>query len=227
MRRSSFVRPGWAAAAALLAAPAFADVQVALRDGRVDVAARSAPLAEVLDRLARQTQMQVTYEGAPPRQLVTAIVQSATPAQAVLSVLEGLGVNYALQLDATGQQVTTLLLIAPRSGSAPARPLTETPAVRVPPPPPTDDEPVVEEEEPVPADTRERPFRPGRERMERPGLFEPVAPGPPPVPAPVPAPAPSYPVSPFAPVAPPVQQVAPAPAPAPGTPTPPAQPDES
>src|SRR5687768_12723182 len=100
------------------ALPAAAEVNVAVNDGRVDLSARSAPLSDVLDRLARQTAMQVTYEGAPPRNLVTAALQSATPVQAVLSVLEGLGLNYALQLDRTGRQVRTLLLVS-RTGGPP------------------------------------------------------------------------------------------------------------
>ena len=214
----------------LLAGTASAEVQVALRDGRVDVAARSAPLSEVLDRLARQTHMQVTYEGAPPRQLVTATVEAATPAQAVVSVLEGLGVNYALQLDPTGREVRTLLLIAPKTGSAPARPAGEAPAVRVPPPSTDDDDAaIVDEDEvaPAPEMRPDRPdrFRPGRDRMERPGVFEPGAPSQV-QPPPLNVPAPAYPVSPFAPVAPPVQQVAPPPTTTtPTSPQPP--PDES
>lgn len=239
MRRLSFVRIAWAVP--LLAAPASAEVQVALRDGRVDVAARSAPLSEVLDRLARQTHMEVTYDGAPPRQLVTATVQAATPAEAVVSVLEGLGVNYALQLDPTGQQVNKLLLIAPKSGGAPAaRPAADGPTPR-PPAAPDEDDPAVVEDDDQPAapapEMRERPdrFRPGRDRMERPGPFEPGAPVQPAVPGQVPGPGaapavvapmptPSYPVSPFAPVAPPPVQQAPA-APNPQPPPNP-QPDE-
>ena len=210
MGRQARVRLGLIAGVAMLAAgPARAEVTVAVNDGRVDLTARSAPLSDVLDRLARQIQMQVTYDGAPPRHLVTAAVQAATPAQAVLSVLEGLGVNYALQLDRTGAQVTTLLLITtPPSGAAPAR-AAVTPAARVPPPPPPpdelEDEPMLDEDEPAvegrperPADRLER-MRRGRERPDRPGVFEPAAPSEA-VPGPGAVPTPAYPVSPFAPV---------------------------
>jgi hypothetical protein len=212
----------------LLAGSARAEVQVALRDGRVDVAARSAPLSEVLDQLGKQTRMEVTYDGAPPRQLVTATVEAATPAQAVLAVLEGLAVNYALQLDASGREVRSLLVIAPKGGSAPARPAAAAPAARVPPPVDDEEPPIVEEDEPPPAPEMrpERPdrFRPGRdrERMERPGAFDPAAPSQAPA-VTTPIPTPAYPVSPFAPVAPPpIQQLAPPP---PSTPPQP-QPDE-
>jgi hypothetical protein len=230
MRRGFAHGLALAAPLALLAGPVSAEVQIALREGKVDLSAHSAPLNEVLDRLARQTHMEITYEGAPPRQLVTATVQAATPAQTVLSVLEGLGVNYALQLDATGQQVLTLLMIAPKTGAAPARPAVAEGAVpRLTPAPPDDDEPaIVDEDEPVPTEGRpERPnrFRPGRDPMERPGAFDPAAPSQaqPVVPA---MPAPAYPVSPFAPTAPPVQQIAPPAVTAPNVPPPPA-PDEN
>ncbi|HEY7512767.1 MAG TPA: hypothetical protein VIG50_21075 [Vicinamibacteria bacterium] len=236
MPRPAIVRCAWLGGLALLAAPLSAEVQVAVRDGRLDVTARSAPLSEVLDRMARQTQMRVTYEGAPPRQLVTATVQAATPALAVLSVLEGLGVNYALQLDATGQEVRTLLLIAAKGGSVPARPAPDPPAPRMmaPPPPIEDDEAMDDDEEPVavPENRPDRPFRPARERMERPGgLFEPPAPTPgqgaPAVNVPaIVMPGPVYPVSPFAPVAPPIQQALPIPNLPVPPPPPQPQPDE-
>jgi hypothetical protein len=197
--------------------PAAAEVNVAVSDGRVNLSARSAPLADVLDRLARQIAMEVTYEGAPPRNLVTAVFQAATPAQAVLSVLEGLGLNYAIQLDRTGRQVRTLLLVSRTGGSAmpvgaPALP----PSVRPPAPPPdeSDEEPMVEEDEPA---VEVRPERPGHRmgrpgRPVRPGVFEPSIPSAMPFPAPS-APRPAYPVSPFAPVA-------PTPGPAPAVPPP-------
>jgi hypothetical protein len=225
MGRFRSSRLAWTAPLVLLAGSARAEVQVALRDGRVDVAARSAPLSEVLDRLGQQTRMEVTYDGAPPRQLVTATVEAATPAQAVLAVLEGLGVNYALQLDASGREVRSLLVIAPKTGSAPARPAAPAPAARVLPPMDDEEPPVVEEDEPVPTnEVRPRPdrFRPGRDRMERPGAFEPAAPSQAPA-VTMPAPTQAYPVSPFAPVAPPpIQQLAPPPPSAPPEP----QPDE-
>jgi hypothetical protein len=210
MGRQANVRWGLVAGVALcLARPAASEVTVALNDGRVDLTARSAPLSDVLDRLARQTQMQVTYDGAPPRHLVTAAVQAATPAQAVLAVLEGLGVNYALQLDATGAQVTTLLLVTtPPPGVPAGRAALPVPSARVPPPPPPDEpdgEPMADEDEPALEGRPERPaerlerMRRGRERPERPGVFDPAAPSEA-VPGPGAAPTPAYPVSPFAPV---------------------------
>ena len=219
MRRPVKARLGLLAGLGLLAAlPASADVQVAVNEGRVDLSATSAPLADVLDRLARQTQMQVTYEGAPPRNLVTASVQALTPAQAVLSVLEGLGLNYALQLDRTGQQVRTLLLVASRGGTAAPKPTaapeSAPPHLRAPTPPLDEaDEDVMDDDDPPvevpPGRPVERMARPGRQRPDRPGVpgvFDPSAPSQA-VPFPTPPPAATYPVSPFAPVVPPSIQV--------------------
>ena len=81
--------------------PATAEVRVRVAGGTVDLTATAAPLAEVLDRLARQTGMKVVYEGAAPRQLVTVSLHGRTPAETVLAVLEGLGVNFALVADPT------------------------------------------------------------------------------------------------------------------------------
>lgn len=226
MGRAAIPRRALLAGLGLAAAlPAAAEVSVAVNDGRVDLNARSAPLAEVLDQLARQTAMEVTYEGAPPRNLVTAALLSATPAQAVLSVLEGLGLNYAIQLDRTGRQVRTLLLITRTGGplKTPGAPPEPAPSLRPPvPPPESDEEPLVEEDEPG---VEVRPDRPGERlgrpgRPGRPGVFEPGVPGAAPIPPPN-APVPTYPVSPFAPAAPgaaPVPLV-PAPPPEPNPPS--------
>lgn len=227
MRRAANPRPALLACLSLATAlPAAAEVNVAVNDGRVDLSARSAPLADVLDRLARQIAMEVTYEGAPPRNLVTAALQSATPAQAVLSVLEGLGLNYAIQLDRTGRQVRTLLLITRTGGpvKTPGAHPEPAPALRPPAPPPddSDEDPVVEEDEPA---VEVRPDRPGERlgrpgRPDRPGVFEPGIPGAAPFPPPN-APGPTYPVSPFAPVAPGAAPVPLVPAPPPPDPNPP------
>jgi hypothetical protein len=86
----------------LSCAPAGAEVTVRVAGGQVDLTATAAPVAEVLDRLARQTGMKVVYEGPAPRQLVTLSLHGRTPTEAVLDVLEGLGVNYLLTRDPSG-----------------------------------------------------------------------------------------------------------------------------
>ena len=129
-----------AAGGVLLAVSAFAgEVDVRpTQAGRVSLSITSAPLSEVLDRLARQTGMKVVYDGPPPRALVRGRqVEDATVADAVANVLEGLGVSYALRLDATGAKVDTLLVLGAVRGasssspsSPPARP--SVPPVRLP-----------------------------------------------------------------------------------------------
>lgn len=111
-----------------MAPPAGAEVDVQLKAGRVDVRATAAPLTEVLDRLARATGMKVVQQGTTPSMLLSLHLSDRTPAEAVFGVLEGLGLNYAFVLDASGQRIDTLVL-AGASGakatptSAPAAPI--------------------------------------------------------------------------------------------------------
>lgn len=120
-------------AAALLACSAAAGAEVVVRvaGDRVDLRATSAPLAEVLDQLGRQTGMRVVYEGPPPRQPVTVAFEGRSHAEAVLALLEGQGLNFAIVSDATGARVETLILAgtagtgtsAGRASAAPPRPV--------------------------------------------------------------------------------------------------------
>jgi len=122
-----------AAAASLLvglvAAPASAEVAVRVTGGRVDLTATAAPVAEVLDRLARQTGMKVVYEGPAPRQLVTVSIHGRTPAETILAVFEGLGLNYAMTADATGTSVQTLMVAGAAGAAASASPAAGRPTV--------------------------------------------------------------------------------------------------
>ena len=112
---------GMAAALALALSTAVqADVEVTKSGDRLDVTADKAPVSEVLDGLARQTRMKVVYEGSVPRTPVTVELRGRTPAQAVLGVLEGLGLNYALVLDASGTQVETLMIVGAGAQTASA-----------------------------------------------------------------------------------------------------------
>jgi len=125
----------------LLPAVAQAEVMIRVAGARVDVTATATPLNEILDRLARQTGMRVVYEGPAPRQPVTISLQGRSPAEAVLGLLEGLGLNYALVGDTTGTKVQTLILAgvaAPSSGTSRASgsPTTAMPVRRPFAPPP-------------------------------------------------------------------------------------------
>jgi hypothetical protein len=143
-------------ASALLLVPRLGDaaVEVRVAGQSVDVQATNAPITEVLDRLSRQTQMKVVYEGAPPRQMVSLDLRGRTPVEVVVAALEGQGVNYAMSMDDTGTRVQTLLVTGTATSSAPSRSASaapEYPDRHVPrdlaatPP-----ENVIEEPEPVP-----------------------------------------------------------------------------
>jgi hypothetical protein len=106
--------------AVALAPSVRAEVTVHVAAGRVDVTANAAPLADVLDRLARQTGMKVVYEGPAPRQLVTVSLLGRSPAEAVHDLLEGQGLNYALLGDSAGTGVQTLLMTGQASSVASA-----------------------------------------------------------------------------------------------------------
>lgn len=105
MRRAMTMAPVLLFCASLVSA----GVEVRLTGERVDVKA-AAPLAEVLDALAAPLRMKVVYEGPRPRLTVGVSLQGRTPVEAVMGILEGLGINYALTLDASGSRVTTLLI---------------------------------------------------------------------------------------------------------------------
>ena len=96
----------------VLVAPTAARAEVAVRvaSDQVAIDASAAPLSDVLDRLARQTGMEIVYEGSPPRQRITLALEGRTPTEAVLAILEGQGLNYALVADPTGAKVQTLII---------------------------------------------------------------------------------------------------------------------
>lgn len=105
-----------------------AQVSVRAAEGRVDVSASGAPVSLILQNLSNQTGMKVLYDGAPPRELVTLFLEHSTPAQAVIRLLEGLGLSYALVSDASGERVDVLLIVSASSGVRPPSPGGEPPA---------------------------------------------------------------------------------------------------
>jgi hypothetical protein len=140
-----------AALALALSTAVQADVKVTKSGDRLDVTAAEAPVSEVLDGLARQTRMKIVYEGAAPRTPVTVELRGRTPAQAVLGVLEGLGLNYALVLDASGTEVETLMIVGTgarvAAGGSDRAPRGST---RRQAPHATPEDPIVESDEPPP-----------------------------------------------------------------------------
>jgi hypothetical protein len=179
-----------ALASAGAAAPA--EVTVRLSGAHVDLTATAAPLADVLDRLARQTGMKVVYEGPVPRQIVTLSLHGRTPTETVLSVLEGLGVNFALVADPSGARVQTLVIAGTATASsspssaAAARSLSSPGARRPPGRPPETVDPALEEfdEDPAPDEEAFSGLAPGEVAdpaappVPDPTLANPADPGP-------------------------------------------------
>jgi hypothetical protein len=155
---------------AVLAAAPLAHAGVEIRPsegGRLTLRVDAAPLSDVLDRLAKQTGMKVIYDGAPPRQIVTATLENRTPAEAVLGMLEGQGLNFAIAMDRTGNRVETLMMAgagAPAAGASsfpqptprPMQPRPAPPAAseaepeEIPPDEPVDEETPPDEGRPLP-----------------------------------------------------------------------------
>jgi hypothetical protein len=97
----------------LVAAAASADVKVRLHDGQMDILATRVSISEILDRIATQTGMKVIYDGPRPQKMLTKSVTNRSPADAVLGILEGEGLNFAVILNPAGTQIETLLVTGP------------------------------------------------------------------------------------------------------------------
>ena len=142
---------GLVLAVGLLGTTARADVKVSLKAGRMDILATKATVKEILDRVASVTGMKVIYDGPVPAKTITKSVPNRTPADALLGILEGEGINFAVILNPAGTQVETLLVTGPAKVKPPPAVLAGAPpdadaagwAVEVdeppPPPPPPDD----------------------------------------------------------------------------------------
>jgi hypothetical protein len=127
---------------AAVAQPASAPgVQVDLAAGRMSIKATNASIPEILAQVATQTGMKVIYDGPPPHQRLKLALSDRTPADAVLGVLEGRGLNFAVVLNAAGTQVETLLISTALYRPPPAR----APAFDM----PAEDEEEIAEEQPV------------------------------------------------------------------------------
>jgi hypothetical protein len=101
-----------------------ADVKVAMHGTHMDIVATKATVSDILDTVAQKTGMKVIFNGPrPPREITKSIVDRS-PADALLGILEGEGLNFAVILNPAGTQVETLLV----TGPAPVRPAPATAA---------------------------------------------------------------------------------------------------
>jgi hypothetical protein len=131
--------------ALLLALPlaggaARSDTRVLLDRGRVSIHSESAPLADILTRFAQATGAKVVYEAARPRQLVSVVIDAGSAAEAIAMLLEGLGLNYVLRLDPTGQNVEMLIVTGSAGPPAASAGATRAPRSPLAPPPEEMDE---------------------------------------------------------------------------------------
>jgi hypothetical protein len=135
------------------------DTRIVLDGGRVSIHAESTPLAEILGRFAKATGAEIVFESTQPRQILSVGIEADSEVDALVRLLEGQGVNYAVRLDPTGREIEMLVINAKAGLAAAAASPTRTP--RTPPPmerspedidqTPTFAPDVVEEPEPSPS----------------------------------------------------------------------------
>lgn len=113
-------------------------VEVVAAGGRVTVRAERLPLSQLLDRIAQKTGMKVTYEGARPSMPVSLDVEQVSEVEAILKVMEGLGLSYVFKTDASGEGVDSLIVSGTGAGTLVA---AASPSAHVDPPP---EEPIEE-----------------------------------------------------------------------------------
>jgi hypothetical protein len=210
-----------------LASTGAADVSVEVRSGLVNVKATSAPLSEILGQLARQTGMKVVNEGPPSSLILNLSLEGRSQPEAVFSVLEGLGLNYAFVMDPTGSRIETLVMAGtagtkpgPAAALAPVAPPRYVPERPAPPPAAGPDAQNQAEEEP----SEETELPEEDNTPPPPGANTPSTPQPQGQTLQPPS-EPLYPSSPFAPRAPMFQPATPEAQPQPQpTPTPPPKP---
>ena len=109
----------WLLASALAAAgdARSSEPEIRASGGEVTIHARNLPLSQILDRLSLATGMDLTYEGARPTIPVTVSVDGISEAEAILRLMEGLGVSYVFRTDATGQRVDLLIVSGVGAGT--------------------------------------------------------------------------------------------------------------
>jgi hypothetical protein len=138
-RARTNARQGLLLVLTLLTVPAVSAEQIAVRvrdDGRVDLRVTAAPLVSVLERLAGQGEMKLAYQGTPPQRLVTLEVYAGSQAEAVLDVLAGLGVDYAVSTNLAGTRVLSLVVAdTTEQPTSPAGPDSTDPGDESQPPP--------------------------------------------------------------------------------------------
>jgi hypothetical protein len=97
-------------------------IEVRLEREALAVHTNGAPLASVLERIKQATGIELVFEGAPPRQLIRAQLRRPTIAAAIVDLMQGQSLSYAMQLDETGKKPLKLIVFTNVSRAAPSRP---------------------------------------------------------------------------------------------------------
>jgi hypothetical protein len=94
----------------LVAVSAQSELEIQVRGSSVDIRARRVPLQQVLDALSQKTGMKIVYDTEPPQEIVTFDLSNLSVNRALMEVLQGHGLTYAVSMDPSGLKVDTLLL---------------------------------------------------------------------------------------------------------------------
>lgn len=95
-------------------------IEVRLEQDAVDIRTNGAPLASVLERIKQATGVDLVFEGPPPRQLIRAQLRRPTIAMAIMDLMQGQNLSYAMQLDETGRKPLKLIVFTNVSRAAPS-----------------------------------------------------------------------------------------------------------
>jgi hypothetical protein len=106
---------------------AAAEVELSGSPEHVTLKARGATLAAVLDRVARQTGMTITWDPALGRSPVSIEIVDRPQPEVVRQLLESSALNYALRLDASGKRVDMVVILGTGGVSRGERPTPRQP----------------------------------------------------------------------------------------------------
>jgi len=115
-----------------LADIARSELNIQVRGTSVDIRAQRVPLQQVLDNLSQKTGMKVVYDTEPPQEIVSLDMRDISMRGALMQLLQGHGLTYAVRMDPTGMRVETLLLTHGGAGALKAAPPRQPPPPMMP-----------------------------------------------------------------------------------------------
>jgi hypothetical protein len=94
-------------------------IEIQTGSGWVSITADEAPLVEVLQRLAGAVGMKLVYGGTPPVRPVSVALVRQPASDAVIALLSGQGIDFALRRDGTEATAFTLFVAGATEGASP------------------------------------------------------------------------------------------------------------